>query len=72
MNRLILFKALRERNNFSTLMAFVGGMFNAAVARLKWTRASLSRRAQEQLAELEALMKSESSYKVSATRIHLI
>ena len=38
---------LRERNNFSTMMAFLGGMNNSAVARLKWTRASLSKKPSE-------------------------
>lgn len=38
---------MREKNNFSTLMAFLGGINNAAVMRLKWTRASISKKASE-------------------------
>jgi len=56
-------KHLRSMNNFSNLMAFVGGINNAAIQRLRWTRASMSKPAQETLEKFEKLMKSDVNYK---------
>ncbi|MDP2438482.1 MAG: RasGEF domain-containing protein, partial [archaeon] len=53
---------LLERNNFQTLMAFLGGMNNASVSRLKFTKEVLSKKAVAKLTELEKLMNMESSY----------
>jgi len=56
-------KNLRAMNNFSNLMAFIGGINNAAIQRLRWTRTSMSKPAQETLEKFEKLMKSEGNYK---------
>jgi len=37
-------QALKEIKNFQALMAFVSGLNNCAVQRLKWTRAKLSKK----------------------------
>jgi son of sevenless-like protein len=50
-------------NNFNLLMALVSGMNNACVARLKWTKALMSRKSLETLERLETLMSPEGSYK---------
>lgn len=54
---------LREFNNFHLLMAIVSVFSNCAVGRLKWTRARLPKKAADQLAEFEALMNVEGSFK---------
>ncbi|KAL6067139.1 Leucine-rich repeat (LRR) protein [Balamuthia mandrillaris] len=56
-------KALREYNNFHTLMAFLSAFNNSAVLRLKWTRERLPGPAKKFLEETEALMSMEGSYK---------
>lgn len=61
---------LRSLNNFSTLMAFVAGFNNAAVSRLKFTRAELSSKALKRLEELEQTMSAEASYKAYRNEIH--
>lgn len=50
-------------NNYQLLMAFVSGMNNSALLRLKWTRAKVSKRALTTLKELEDLMNMEGSFK---------
>jgi len=55
---------LREMNNYQLLMAFVSGMNNSALLRLKWTRAKLPKRALTALSELERLMSMEGSFKL--------
>ena len=37
-------QCLHELKNFSTLMAFIAGLNNAAITRLKWTRAEMPSR----------------------------
>lgn len=54
---------LLKLNNFQTLMAFLGGVNNAAISRLKFTKDQLSKRATQKLEELEKLMNMEGSYK---------
>eukprot|EP01114_Cavostelium_apophysatum_P016104 TRINITY_DN4525_c0_g1_i1.p1 TRINITY_DN4525_c0_g1~~TRINITY_DN4525_c0_g1_i1.p1 ORF type:complete len:1270 (-),score=350.50 TRINITY_DN4525_c0_g1_i1:96-3905(-) len=54
---------LRALNNYSTLMAFLGGFNNAAVTRLKFTKALIPKRILDGLAEMEKLMSVDSSYK---------
>ena len=58
---------LREFNNFHLLMAIVSVFSNCAVGRLKWTRARLPKKTAEQLAEFEALMSVEGSFKAYRT-----
>jgi hypothetical protein len=54
---------LREFNNFHLLMSIVSVFSTSAVGRLKWTRARLPKKAADQLAEFEALMNVEGSFK---------
>jgi hypothetical protein len=54
---------LKQMNNFHMLQAFISGFNNASVGRLKWTRKGIGKRAAATLAELEALMGMESSFK---------
>jgi hypothetical protein len=61
---------LHQLNNFSTLMAFVAGFNNAAIQRLKYTRAELSNRSLKRLETLENLMSAEGSYKHYRSVIH--
>lgn len=56
-------KHVERMNNFNLLMALVSGMNNACVARLKWTKALMSRKSLETLERLETLMSPEGSYK---------
>ena len=51
-------------------MAFVAGFNNAAIQRLKFTRAELNNRSLKRLEALEALMSAESSYKNYRSVIH--
>jgi RasGEF domain len=53
---------LQRINNFQTLMAFLGGMNNAAISRLKFTKVAIGKRAMQKLLDLETLMNMESSY----------
>jgi len=55
---------LRALNNFSTLMAFLGGFNNAAVTRLKFTRQLLPNRSLVVLGDLEKVMSVDQSYKI--------
>jgi hypothetical protein len=50
-------------NNYQLLMAFVSGMNNSALLRLKWTRAKVPKRALTTLKELEEMMSMEGSFK---------
>lgn len=54
---------LHALRNFSTLMAFVAGFNNAAIVRLKHTRAELPGKAVKRLEALEAVMSAEASYR---------
>jgi len=51
-------------------MAFVAGFNNAAIQRLKFTRAELNSRSLKRLEALESLMSAESSYKNYRSVIH--
>ncbi|KNC50985.1 Ras guanine nucleotide exchange factor J [Thecamonas trahens ATCC 50062] len=62
-------KELAELNNFNSLMALVCGLNTAAMLRLKYTRAGLSKKATRMLEELEAICSAESSYKSLRARI---
>eukprot|EP01116_Phalansterium_solitarium_P021333 TRINITY_DN6596_c0_g1_i2.p1 TRINITY_DN6596_c0_g1~~TRINITY_DN6596_c0_g1_i2.p1 ORF type:complete len:546 (-),score=190.77 TRINITY_DN6596_c0_g1_i2:72-1709(-) len=61
---------LRTLNNFSTLMAFLGGFNNAAVRRLKFTRQLLPKKTAEALESLERLMSTDQSYKAYREALH--
>jgi hypothetical protein len=64
MNRCVkIAQHLREMNNYQLLMAFVSGMNNSALLRLKWTRAKVPKRALTTLKELEEMMSMEGSFK---------
>jgi len=63
-------KQLQKLNNFSTMMAFIAGLNNAAVSRLALTKQELSSRTVEDLASLEQLMSAQSSYKAYREAIH--
>jgi len=63
-------KCLRELNNFSTLMAFLGGFNNSAVARLTHTRNNVPRKSLESLAEFETMMSVEHSSKNYREALH--
>eukprot|EP01119_Soliformovum_irregulare_P008117 TRINITY_DN2100_c0_g1_i2.p1 TRINITY_DN2100_c0_g1~~TRINITY_DN2100_c0_g1_i2.p1 ORF type:complete len:1527 (-),score=404.68 TRINITY_DN2100_c0_g1_i2:155-4735(-) len=54
---------LRNMNNYSGLMSFLGGFNNAAVIRMRFTRQLLPKRALEVQVELENVMSTESSSK---------
>jgi len=54
---------LRDLNNYSALMALLGGFNNACISRLKFTREGLSKKNKELLETLEKLMSVESSSK---------
>jgi len=56
-------KQLRELNNFHLLFAFISGMNNAAVARLKWTIDKLPRNVRQMWIQLEQEMQIEGSFK---------
>jgi len=61
---------LRKLNNFSTLMAFLGGFNNSSVNRLKFTKQLLPKRVAESLAELENTMSVEGSSKNYRAALH--
>jgi hypothetical protein len=54
---------LYQLNNFNLLMAFIGGMNNSCILRLKWTKALLPKKSAETLEKLEKIMSSDGSYK---------
>ena len=54
---------LKQLNNFHVLSALVCAFSNSAVLRLKFTRARLSKRHRQMLADVESVMSMESSYK---------
>jgi len=54
---------LKKLKNFHMLQAFVCGLGNSAVSRLKWTKEKVRKRFKQQLTELETLMSMEGSYK---------
>jgi len=56
-------KHLRVLSNFADLMAFIAGLNNSAILRLKQTRKELSKKSVDNLEELELLMRSTASYK---------
>ena len=53
-----------QLNNFSSLMACLGGLNNAAILRLKHTKSSVPKRTIEMLDNLMAIMSPEKSYSV--------
>lgn len=54
---------MREFNNFHVLMAFVSGLNNAAVTRLKFTYEKLPKVTKQTWKELEELMQITGSFK---------
>jgi len=57
-------KHLRELKNFHALMAMISGLNNAALTRLRWTRAKLPTKVVKIFSELEAEMSMLDSFKV--------
>lgn len=54
---------LRKLNNFSTLMAFIAGINNSAVYRLKFTKEEVPRQYQQILEQLMSQVSSQNAYK---------
>jgi len=61
---------LLKANNFQTLMAFLGGMNNSSISRLKFTASAMSKRALQKLQDIEKLMNMESSYAKYREALH--
>eukprot|EP01088_Endostelium_zonatum_P011059 TRINITY_DN2485_c0_g1_i1.p1 TRINITY_DN2485_c0_g1~~TRINITY_DN2485_c0_g1_i1.p1 ORF type:complete len:989 (-),score=215.09 TRINITY_DN2485_c0_g1_i1:50-3016(-) len=56
-------KALYDLHNFHLVMAYISGLNNSAVTRLKWTQAKVSKTLKEKMKEVEDVMNMEGSYK---------
>jgi len=56
-------KCLRDMNNFHLLMAFISGMNNAAVSRLKWTKERLPKTSKQVWESLEHDMQLTGAFK---------
>jgi len=65
-------KECMQLNSYHLLLAFISGFNASAILRLKWTRARLSKRAQQVLNELEAFTNMEASYKVYRNAIKTV
>eukprot|EP00300_Choanocystis_sp_HF-7_P013996 c18531_g1_i3.p1 GENE.c18531_g1_i3~~c18531_g1_i3.p1 ORF type:complete len:575 (+),score=26.95 c18531_g1_i3:260-1726(+) len=69
---LLVAQGLRKCNNFNSLLAVLAGFGNASVHRLKWTKEGLKKEHVDLLAELEAIMKAEGSYRNFRQILHSI
>ena len=63
-------KYLKQFNNFSTMMALIAGLNNAAISRLSLTKKELTKSTVEDLNNLEQLMSAVSSYKGYRSALH--
>lgn len=60
---ILVAKKLKEMNSFHMLTAYISGINNSAVSRLKWTKSKISKPLQRILEELSEITSMEGSFK---------